>query len=135
MLERLLADWRRGRALKTLRPGERQSWEWDSKTRAGTLCFNLRFDIEGPVLVVTFYEIWPKDPDAIPTVVGRNATPRAELGVEGVFAFIGLIAGAAGDIGCVRLRLRGQRTRLRRKRLQSVEFDLARFRRGHRLGR
>ena len=44
MFEKFRAEWRRGRALKTLKPGERQYWEWDSKTEAGTLCAYLRFD-------------------------------------------------------------------------------------------
>ena len=35
VLSKVRADWRRGRALKQLKLGERQYWEWDSKTDAG----------------------------------------------------------------------------------------------------
>jgi len=134
VLDEFRAQWRRGRALKTLKLGERQHWEWDSKTAAGTLCGNLRFDVEDDVLVLTFAEIWAKD-TGLATIVGRNDTPRADLGLTGSFAFVEMVAGLAEDIGCTRLRIRGQRTRARRKRTQSVEFDLARFRRDHRPGR
>ena len=131
MLSKLRADWRRGRALRQLKLGERQYWEWDSKTAAGILCGNLRFDVEGDVLILTFAEIWAKDP-AVANIVGRNETPRADLGVRGGFAFVQLIADLADDIGCTKLRIRGQRTRLRRKDVQDVEFAVARFRRRHR---
>jgi hypothetical protein len=134
VLKKLRADWRRGRALKALKLGERQYWEWDSKTSAGTLCGNLRFDVEGDALVLTFAEIWAKDPD-VATIQGRNDTARADLGMRGSFAFVELVAALAEDVGCTKLRIRGQRTRARRTRLQDVEFDVARFRRGHRQGR
>jgi hypothetical protein len=134
VLSALRANWRKGRALKALKLGERQYWEWDSKTAAGTLCANLRFDVEGDALVLTFAEIWAKDPE-VAAVVGRNDTPRADLGLRGSFTFVEIVARLAEDIGCTRLRIRGQRTRARRTRLQDVEFDLARFRRGHRAGR
>jgi hypothetical protein len=134
VFERIRADWRRGRALKTLKPGERQVWEWESKTEAGTLCGVLRFDLDEDVLVLTFAEIWPKDP-AVATIVGRNDTPRADLGLGASFAFVELVAGLAHDVGCTKFRIRGQRTRARRTRVQNVEFDVARFRRGHRRGR
>ncbi len=134
MFDRLRADWRRGRALRQLKLGERQYWEWDSKTAAGTVCGNLRFDVEGDVLVLTFAEIWAKDPD-VATIVGRNDTPRADLGLKGSFAFVAVVAGLAEAIGCTKLRIRGQRTRTRRTRAQDVEFEVARFRRVHRRGR
>jgi len=134
VLRKLRTDWRRGRALKALKLGERQYWEWDSKTAAGTLCGNLRFDDEEGVLVLTFSEIWPKDPETA-GIVGQNVTPRADLGLKGAFSFVELVSELAGDAGYTRLRIRGQRTRLRRKGLQSVDFDLARFQRGHRPGR
>jgi hypothetical protein len=134
VFERLRADWRRGRALKQLRLGERQYWEWDSKTSAGTLCGNLRFDAEGDVLVLTFYEIWPKESETA-GITGRNAVPRADLGLTGARAFVEIVSGLAADLGYDRLRIRGQRTRLRRKKMQSVDFDLSRFQRSHRLGR
>jgi hypothetical protein len=130
VFEKFRAEWRRGRALKTLKPGERQYWEWDSKTDAGTLCAYLRFDADGDVLTLTFFEIWGKDPERVTYVGTRQGVPRAELGLKGAFGFVGVVADLAVDGGFSRLRFTGQRTRRRRKEAQNVEFDLARFRRG-----
>jgi hypothetical protein len=130
VFEKFRAEWRRGRALKTLKPGERQYWEWDSQTEAGTLCAYLRFDEDGDVLMLTFFEIWGKDPERVTYVGTRQGVPRAELGLKGAFAFVGIVADLAIDGGFGRLRFTGQRTRRRRKEAQNVEFDLARFRRG-----
>ena len=135
MLDKFRAEWRRGRALKTLKPGERQYWEWDSKTGAGTLCAYLRFDADGDVLALTFFEIWGKDPERVTYVGTRQGVPRAELGLKGAFAFVGVVADLAIDGGFSTLRFTGQRTRRRRKEVQNVEFDLARFRRGRRAAR
>jgi hypothetical protein len=134
VLRKLRADWRRGRALKTLKLGERQYWEWDSNTPAGTICANMTFDADGDALVLIFHEMWAKDESAI-TVEGKHGARRADLSLAGVRAFLELVAGLARDAGFSRLRVGGQRTRERRQRVQSFEFDLARFRRGHRRGR
>jgi hypothetical protein len=134
VLERLRADWRRGRALKQLKLGERQYWEWDSKTAAGTICAYMRFDAEGDVLALTFHEMWAKDERAI-TVEGKHGARRADLTLAGVRAFLEIVAGLAADAGFARLRVGGQRMRQRRQLPQSFEFDLARYRRGSRPGR
>jgi hypothetical protein len=134
VLERLRADWRRGRALKQLKLGERQYWEWDSRTAAGTICAYMTFEPDGDSLVLTFHEMWAKDESAI-TIEGKHGARRADLSLAGVRAFLEIVAGLAADAGFGRLRVRGQRTRQRRKREQSFEFDLARFRRGNRAGR
>lgn len=128
VLDRLRADWRRGRALKALKLGERQYWEWDSETAAGTLCGKLRFEARGEILVLIFGEIWAKD-------VESKGPYRADLGVIGGRRFLGMVCDLAYDAGFLRLRVAGQRTRLRRQRLQRIEFDVARFRRSHRSGR
>jgi hypothetical protein len=127
-LDRLRADWRRGRALKQLRLGERQYWEWDSETAAGTLCFRLRFRARGETLVLFFAEIWAKD-------VQERGPYRADLGLLGGRRFLGIVCDLAGDAGFTRLRVSGQRTNARRERLQRVEFDVARFRQERRHGR
>ena len=134
MLNRLRADWRRGRALRTLKLGERQYWEWDSNTDAGTICANMTFAADGDVLVLTFHEMWAKD-DAAVTIEGKHGARRANLSLAGVRAFLDLVAGLAADAGFARLRVGGQRTRERRAREQRFEFDLGRYRRGHRRGR
>jgi hypothetical protein len=132
VLRKLRADWRRGRALKTLKLGERQYWEWDSKTPAGTLCANLRFDEDDGTLVLTFLEIWAKDEERTREATGPQKVRRADLGLRGAFSFVTLVADTAADVGYTKLRIRGQRTRHRRKGLQSVDFDLYRFRQDHR---
>jgi len=134
VLRKLRADWRRGRALKTLKLGERQYWEWDSKTAAGTICAYMTFDADGDALVLTFHEMWAKDESAI-TIEGKHGARRADLTLAGVRAFLEMVAVLAADAGFARLRVGGQRTRQRRKREQSFEFDLARFRRGEWPGR
>jgi hypothetical protein len=134
VLKRLRADWRRGRAIKQLQLGERQYWEWDSKTAAGTICAYLTFDADGDALVLTFHEMWAKDESAI-TIEGKHGSQRADLSLGGVRAFLEIVAGLAADAGFRRLRVGGQRTRQRRRRRQSFEFDLDRYRRGRREGR
>ena len=134
MPRKVSGAWRRCRALKTLKLGERQYWEWDSKTAAGTICANMTFDADGEALVLVFHEMWAKDESAI-TIEGKHGARRADLSLAGVRAFLELVAALAADAGFARLRVGGQRTRQRRKREQSFEFDLARFRRGHRRGR
>src|SRR5437764_3541317 len=111
VLRKLRADWRRGRALKSLKLGERQYWEWDSKTDAGTLCAYLRFYPEGDSLVLTFYEIWSKDPERTKEPSPVQGVRRADLGMRGSFAFIRIVADLALDLGYERLQIRGQRTR------------------------
>ena len=131
MLSKLRADWRRGRALKTLKLGERQYWEWDSKTAAGTICANLTFRRDGDALVLTFHEMWAKDESVI-RIEGRHGSRRADLTLGGVRAFLEVVAGLGADAGFDRLRVGGQRMRRRRMRPQSFEFDLAQYRRRHR---
>jgi hypothetical protein len=129
VLERFRADWRRGRALKQLKLGERQYWEWDSETAAGTICAYMTFEAEGETLELTFHEMWAKDESTI-TIEGKHGARRADLTLTGVRAFLALVAGLATDAGFSRLRVGGQRTRHRRTRAQRFEFDLARYRRG-----
>ena len=130
MLKRLRADWRRGRALKQLKLGERQYWEWDSKTEAGTLCAYLTFGAEDEALVLTFEEIWPKDPEQTKPRSAKQGVRRADLGLRGGLAFVQLVADLATDAGFAKLRIQGLRTRRRRTKPQRVDFDLERFRRG-----
>jgi hypothetical protein len=134
VLRKLRADWRRGRALRTLKLGERQYWEWDSKRGAGTICANLTFDADGDALVLTFHEMWAKDEAAI-IIEGKHGSRRADLTLGGVRAFLEIVAGLAADAGFRRLRVGGRRMRQRRQQRQSFEFDLVRFQRGHRRGR
>ncbi len=128
VFEKFRADWRRGRALKTLRLGERQYGEWDSKTDAGTMCAYYRFDPDGETLVMTFHEMWAKDEGRL-VHEGRHGVQRANLTVQGARAFIDLAAGLAADAGFARLRFKGQRMRQRRESQQVVELDVARYRR------
>ncbi len=123
MLSKLRADWRRGRALKALKLGERQYWEWDSETDAGTLCANLTFSAEGDTLVLRFLEIWAREVEL------ERGTHRADLGLPGARRFLGIVSELAADAGFTRVRVSGQRTRQRRKKAQRVEFDVERYRR------
>jgi hypothetical protein len=130
VLRKLRADWRRGRALKALKLGERQYWEWDSKTDAGTLCAYMTFAAEGDTLKLTFYEMWAKDERKL-TVEGKHGARRAELGLPGAYRFLEMVSQLAADAGFTRLRIAGQRARQRRKKAQRVEFDVTRYRRNH----
>jgi hypothetical protein len=134
VLKKLRADWRRGRALKTLKLGERQYWEWDSKTSAGTICAYLTFEADAETLVLTFHEMWAKDEAAV-TIQGKHGSRRADLTLAGVRAFLELVADLASRAGFDRLRVGGQRMRQRRERAQRFEFDLARFQRARQRGR
>ena len=118
--------------MKALKLGERQYWEWNSKTAAGKLCAYLRFDAEDERLVLTFDEIWSKDPERRKSVAesSKQQIRRADLGLGGGFAFVQLVADLALAAGFTKLRIQGLRTRQRRKRAQRVDFDLERFRRG-----
>ncbi len=130
MLSRLRADWRRGRALKALKLGERQHWEWDSKTEAGTICGDMLFKAEDDTLVLVFFDIYAKD-------VSEKGQYRAPLGLDGVRAFLDLCARLGADAGFSRMRVAGQRTTRHHKRggRQRFEFDLTRYFRGSRAGR
>ena len=123
MLSKLRADWRRGRALRALKLGERQYWEWESETDAGLLCANLTFRTDGDVLVLVFHEIWAKE------VEGERGPHRADLGLSGAHRFLEVVSELAEAAGFARVRIGGQRTRHRRKQAQRVEFDVARYRR------
>ncbi len=130
MLSKLRDDWRRGRALKTLKLGERQYWEWESKTEAGTICGDMLFKAEDDTLILIFFDIWAKD-------VAEKGQHRAPLGLDGVRAFLDLCAQLGADAGFARMRVAGQRTKrhLKRGGRQRFEFDLARYLRGSRPGR
>jgi hypothetical protein len=125
VFEKLRADWRRGRALKQLKLGERQYWEWESNTEAGTICANLRFSAEGETLVLRFLQMWSK-------VVVESEDPhaRGDLGLGAVRAFLDIVAQLGADCGFTRMRVEGQRTRQRRKDDQNFEFPLDRYLRG-----
>jgi hypothetical protein len=123
VLRKLRADWRRGRALRALRIGERQYWEWESETAAGRLCANLTFRTDGEVLVLVFHEIWAKE------VEGERGPHRADLGLPGARRFLEIVSGLAEDAGFARVRVAGQRTRQRRRQAQRVEFEVGRYRR------
>jgi hypothetical protein len=125
VLRKLRADWRRGRALKTLKLGERQYWEWDSDTEAGRLCAELMFRPEGETVVLVFFSIYAKD-------VLEKGEYQAQLGLAGGRRFLEMIAQIAADAGFSRLAVAGQRTKRHFKRgeRQRVEWDLARYLRG-----
>jgi hypothetical protein len=123
VLSKLRADWRRGRALKQLKLGERQYWEWDSGTSAGTICAYMTFRDDRGVLVLVFHEIWAKK------VEGERGPHRADLGLPGARRFLEVVAELAADAGFTRLRVAGQRARHRRKKAQRFEFDVTRYRR------
>ena len=125
MFERIRADWRRGRALKQLKLGERQYWEWESNTEAGVICGDMLFRAEDDVLVLIFFSIYAKD-------VEEKGEYQAPLGLDGVRAFLELCAQLGADAGFSRMRVAGQRTTRHHKRgdRQRFEFDLARYLRG-----
>jgi hypothetical protein len=130
VLSKLRADWRRGRALKTLKLGERQYWEWESGTEAGRLCADLLFRPEGETVVLVFFSIYAKD-------VLERGEYQAELGLAGGRRFLEMIAQTAADAGFSRLAVAGQRTKrnLKRGGRQRVEFDIANYLRGSRAAR
>ena len=126
MLSKLKADWRRGRALKQLNLGERQFWEWDSKTDAGIICGEMIFSADGETLVLFFRHIHAKD-------VEEKGDYQAPLGLDGVRSFLAICAQLGADAGFTRMRVEGQRTTRHLKRegeRQQFEFDLARYLRG-----
>jgi hypothetical protein len=119
----LRAKWRRGRANKNIRFGEDVTFEFNTAT-VGPVILVVRFEGDSETLVLTFLEIYAKD------VMGPTGPYRAKAGLAEVRRFLDWIAGMAADLGYTRLRVRGQRTRTRRKKLQLFEFDLANYRRG-----
>jgi hypothetical protein len=125
VLDRIRADWRRGRALRQLRLGERQLWEWDSKTDAGIICGDLLFRAEEDTLVLVFFSIHAKD-------VEEKGEYRAAVGLDRVRAFLDLCAQLGADAGFSRMRVAGQRTKrhIKRGERQRFEFDLAKYLRG-----
>ena len=125
MLDRIRADWRRGRALRQLKLGERQYWEWESNTAAGTICGDMLFKAEDDVLVLIFFSIHAKD-------VEEKGEYQAALGLDGVRAFLELCAHLGAAAGFARMRVAGQRTKRndRRGGRQRFEFDLAQYLRG-----
>ncbi len=129
MFERIRADWRRGRALKQLKLGERQYWEWESGT-AGTICGDLLFRAEDETLVLVFFSIYAKD-------VLEKGEYKADVGLGASRGFLEKIARLAADAGFSRLAVAGQRTKRHHKRgdRQRFEFDLAQYLRGSRAAR
>jgi hypothetical protein len=127
VLDRLRADWRRGRALKALKLGERQYIEWASGTPAGTVCAEILFKAEDDTLILIFFGIWAKD-------VAEKGEYQAPLGLDGVRSFLELCAQDGADAGFARMRVAGQRTKRSVKRggRQRFEFDLAQYLRGSR---
>ena len=125
MLERIRADWRRGRALKQLKLGERQHWEWESDTEVGTVCGDLLFRPEDDTLVLVFFSIYAKD-------VLEKGEYQADIGLREVRLFLETVAQLAADAGFSRLAVAGQRTTRSNKRggRQRFEFDLAQYLRG-----
>jgi hypothetical protein len=122
VLERIRADWRRGRALRQLKLGERQLWEWESNTEAGVICGDMLFRAEEDVLVLTFFSIYAKD-------VEEKGGYQAPLGLDGVRSFLELCARLGAEAGFTRMRVAGQRTKRHHKRgdRQRFEFDLAQY--------
>jgi hypothetical protein len=130
VLSKLRADWRRGRALKQLKLGKRQFWEWESNTEAGTICGDMLFKADDDVLILVFFSIYAKD-------VEEKGEYQAPLGLEGVRAFLDLCARLGAEAGFARMRVAGQRTKRSHKRggRQRFEFDLAQYLRGSRPAR
>jgi hypothetical protein len=130
VLERIRADWRRGRALKQLKLGERQYWEWESGTEAGVICGDMLFKAEEETLVLIFFSIYAKD-------VEEKGEYQAPLGLDGVRSFLELCAQLGADAGFARMRVAGGRTKRNDKRggRQRFEFDLAQYFRSPRSSR
>jgi hypothetical protein len=126
VLEKLRADWRRGRALKFIRLGE--DWTFEYKTPAGPIMLVGRFDADGETLVLTFREMYAK------SVMGPEGPHKADVGLGPVRGFLEWVAGMARDLGYTRLRVGGQRTKGRRG-YQNFEFDLDRYLRRQKLRR
>ena len=130
MFDRLRADWRRGRALRQLRLGERQYWEWESNTPVGIVCGDMLFKAEEDTLILIFFNIWAKD-------VAEKGEYQAPIGLDAVRRFLELCASLGADAGFVRMRVAGQRTKrhLKRGGRQRFEFDLDQYLRGSRRAR
>ena len=122
MLEKVKADWRRGRALKYIRVGEHFTYEYD--TPGGPIMLVGRFDADGETLVVKFHEIYAKD-------VLEKGQYQADMGVPHIRDWLEWVAGMAGDLGYTRLRAGGRRTKGKRG-YQNFEFPLDRYLRGQR---
>jgi hypothetical protein len=125
VFDRIRADWRRGRALKQLKLGERQLWEWDTGTDVGLVCGEMLFQPEGDTLILVFFNIWAKD-------VAEKGEYQAPVGLGAARKFLELCAQLAADAGFKRMRVAGQRTKRHYKRggAQRFEFDLAQYLRG-----
>jgi hypothetical protein len=130
VLRKLRADLRRGRALRTLKLGERQYWEWESSTEVGTICGDLLFRPEEDTLVLVFFSIYAKD-------VLEKGEYQADVGLREVRFFLETVAQLAADAGFSRLAVAGQRTKRSDKRggKQRFEFDLGQYLRGSRAAR
>jgi hypothetical protein len=124
VLEKLRADWRRGRALKYIRLGEAFNYTWNTPT-AGRILARVRFDAEDDTLVFKVLEINSEE------VMGPKGPHRADVGLREIRTILDWIADMATDLGYTRLRVEGQRTNARR-RYQRFEFDLAQYHRSHR---
>jgi hypothetical protein len=128
VLDRIRADWRRGRALKFIRLGE--DWTYEYETPAGPIILVGRFEAEGETLILIFKEMYAKD-------VVEKGEYRADAGLPSVRKFLDWVAGMASDLGYTRLRVAGIRTKRndRRGGRQRFEYDLANFLRGSRSSR
>ena len=120
MLNKLRADWRRGRATKFIRLGEH--WTFEYETRAGAIILFGRFEAEGDTLILIFREIYAKD-------VLEKGEYQADVGLASVRGFLEWVGGMASDLGYTRLRVEGTRTKRKRTGAgrQRFEFDIARY--------
>lgn len=128
VLDKLRADWRRGRARKFIRIGE--DWTYEYETPAGTIMLFGRFQAEGTTLLLIFSNIYAKD-------VLEKGEYRANAGLASVRSFLDWVAGMASDLGYTRMRVAGLRTTRNDKRggRQRFEFDLANYLRSPRTSR
>ena len=116
MLNRIRADWRRGRARKFIELNKNWTFEYD--TRAGPITIAGQFRAEDTTLVLVLWDIHSKD--ALET-----GGDRPDAGVGEVRRFLEWVAGMAADLGYTRLRVKGSRTK--RGGMSQIEFDLARY--------
>ena len=120
VLDKLRADWRRGRARKYVRIDERTTFEYD--TPSGPLIVEGRFREEGTTLIFFVSSVYAKD-------VLDKGEYRAEAGLASMRKFLEWVAQLASDLGYERLRIVGHRTKRNAARggRQRFEFDLAQY--------
>jgi hypothetical protein len=123
VLERLRADWRRGRARKLIELDREIIVSFETET-VGKVEIQGVFSDEGDTLHATIIAFYAHDH------MTRSGEHRAPLGAREIYRFLEIVCSSAADLGYRRLRLSGKRVLEEgRRREQDFTVDVDRFRR------